>query len=172
METLYDILKILLPSLVVFFTAYYSIKLLTKNDKEKKAIESRSDSQKEITMLRLQAYERITLFLERISLSSLITRVSNNKLSPEEFHLLLLTEIRREFEHNITQQLYISHEAWKTVVDTKETIVKIINLSKVKLPKNSNLVDFTKAIIENDLVNETPTMRAIEFIKKEARELF
>lgn len=172
MEILLETIKILLPSLVVFFTAYYSIKLLTKNEQEKKTMDIKAKSQKEIILLRLQAYERLILLLERISPSALIMRLGHNELSSYELHLKLLTEIRSEFNHNITQQLYISTQAWKIVYDTKEEIAKMINIAKEKLPKDGTIKDFSKAIIESDLVNHSPTGKAIEFLKSEAQSIF
>ena len=100
-----DILFFLAPALLVFGMAYLLIKKFLDNQHRLKIIETKLLTQKEMMPLRLQAYERLTLFLERISPNNLLGRVYQPGLSVREFHLELLSNIRSEFEHNITQQL-------------------------------------------------------------------
>jgi hypothetical protein len=172
MDIFWEIIKILVPSLVVFFTAYYSIKLLTDKDKYQKALKFRSQTNKDIVFLRLQAYERMIILMERISPSNLILRLDKTGLSASEFHLDLLTTIRAEFDHNIAQQLYVSDAAWQIVCDAKEEIVKTINLAKEQLPDEENALNFSKAILEKYYQSSHPALKAINVLKEEARKLF
>ena len=123
-------------------------------------------------MLRLQAYERFILLLDRITPSNLIMRLAQNPTTVNDLHIKLLTDIRAEFDHNISQQLYISHNAWKVIKEAKEDVVKIINIAKENLTEGATLMDFTKAIVEADLKNNSPTIRATDFIKNEALSIF
>src|SRR5664280_1945156 len=111
MEVLSDILKITLPALIVFFTAWVLLRNLIKNDQDKRRQELVLQNSRTFTPIRLQAYERIVLFLERISLESLLVRVSSADMTAKQLHSALLNAIRSEFEHNLSLILYTSDAA-------------------------------------------------------------
>ena len=119
-----------------------------------KAIEAKLQSQKDIIPLRLQAYERLTVFLERISLNNLLGRVYQPGLTVREFHLELLSSIRAEFEHNISQQIYVSQEVWNSVRSAREEIVKIINTAASSIDPNAKGAELSKIIFENLMKDE------------------
>ncbi|MCX6334610.1 MAG: hypothetical protein NT092_09950 [Bacteroidia bacterium] len=98
METFYDILKMTIPALLVFFTAWVVIRNMIRNDQDKRRQELVLQNSRTVTPIKLQAYERIVLFLERISLESLLVRVSSPGMTPAQLHSALLTTIRSEFE--------------------------------------------------------------------------
>jgi Na+/H+ antiporter NhaC len=106
---LLEILKITIPSLIVFLTAYFVLKAVLKKEHESRKIEVVLQNKKIITPLRLQAYERIVLFLERISPNSIIIRLQTPNMTIGQLHKEMLTTIRTEFEHNLSQQLYLSN---------------------------------------------------------------
>src|SRR5664279_4859418 len=106
METLSDILKITIPALIVFFTAWLVLKNMIKNDQDKRRQELILQNSRVVTPIKLQAYERIILFLERISLESLLIRVSSPEMSAVQLHSAMLSALRSEFEHNLSQQIY------------------------------------------------------------------
>ena len=172
MDFISELLKICIPALIVFFTAFILIRLFLKNETEKRLIESKAQVTKETTMLRLQAYERMILFLERIDPSSMVMRMDKNKISASNFHLQLLATIRTEFEHNLAQQLYISNESWQKVINTKEEIIKQINLAKGKMKENNSALDLTKIIIANSTTVRALIISSISMLKKEASQLF
>ncbi len=87
-----------------------------------------------VTPIKLQAYERIVLFLERISLESLLLRVSSPDMSASQLHTALLNAIRNEFEHNLSQQIYMSPQAWEVVSNASSNMIKIINSEAEKMP--------------------------------------
>ncbi|MBT4968423.1 MAG: hypothetical protein HOM80_05400, partial [Bacteroidetes bacterium] len=124
MDFMLELLKIVLPAVIVFFTAFYLIKFFLKNETDKKYIENKALVNKETILLRLQAYERLVLFLERMSPSAMVMRMNKNNLSAADFHLQLLSTVRSEFEHNLAQQLYISNESWQMLVNAKEEVIK------------------------------------------------
>lgn len=110
-----EIIKYTLPAAIVFLTAYFLIMALIKNDQDKRKHEIILQNQKTVTPIRLQAYERIILFLERISLESLIMRTNKKGISSKELQASMLNTIRSEFEHNLSQQIYLTPDR-KSVV--------------------------------------------------------
>ncbi len=113
MNTFLDVLKYTIPSLIVFATAYFILKTFIESEEKKRTLEIRTKNQKLITPIRLQAYERLTLFLERISPNSVILRVQKPNMTASQLQREMLNIIRTEFEHNLSQQIYISKQAWE-----------------------------------------------------------
>ncbi len=173
MEALFEVLKYTLPSLVVFATAYFLIKSHLEAEERKRVLEYKSKNQNLITPIRLQAYERLSLFLERISPNSLIFRVQIPNMKAADLQKELLGLIRVEFEHNLSQQIYITKEAWQVIKSAKEQVIKIINSSADKVDANAPALLLSKTILENTIkAGASPTDIAIEFIKKEASTFF
>ena len=100
------------------------------------------------TMLPLQAYERLSLLADRLSLKNLVTRLHSTAFTAAELHALLLESIRNEYEHNITQQVYINPQVWKAVTNMKEQNIYIINQLADHLPQDASAMDLSKAILE------------------------
>jgi hypothetical protein len=168
METLYDILKISIPALIVFFTAWIVLKNLIRNDQDKRKQEILLQNTKVVTQIKLQAYERIVLFLERISLESLIVRVSSPEMSASQLHSALLNAIRSEFEHNLSQQIYMSPQAWEVVRNARSNMIKIINSEAEKMPEKSTGMAFSKQLLEKIMeLDKEPTRAAIDYVKGE-----
>ncbi|MBN2519659.1 MAG: hypothetical protein JXB17_04075 [Bacteroidales bacterium] len=166
-----EVLKYTLPALIVFLTAYFIIHSFVKNDQERRRNEIRMLNQKTITPIRLQAYERIVLFLERISPESLIMRLNDPKIPSGQLQSDLLSAIRAEFEHNLSQQIYISNHAWEVVKSAKSNVIKIINSAADKIKPDSPSFELSKAILESMMeVNKSPNMVAIEFLKREMEQ--
>jgi len=171
MDFFIDILKITIPALIVALTAYYLIKQLTVSSSEKKYLGIKAKTQKEVLILRLQAYERLILLMERITPDNLIMRIDSTGMNTNEFHLELLSNIRAEFDHNISQQLYVSDLVWQDVYNAKEEVTKLINLSFQQLDV-PNLMASKRKIVEVYLQSNLPALKAITSIKAEARQLF
>ncbi len=168
-----EILKYILPSLVVFFTAYLLINKFINNDQQKRKLEIILNNQKIITPIKLQAYERLILFLERISSESLIVRVQHQGMTSKQLHIALLSTIRAEFEHNISQQLYITSQAWELVKASKENMIKLINDCAVNTNPKSSSIELSRTIIEKVMEKtKSPTSVAIDFLKKEMNNFF
>lgn len=174
MNAIYEILRIILPATAVFVAAWVIIKGFLENEQHRREIEVKKTNQSSVTPLRLQAYERIVIFLERISPSNLVVRVNKNGYSVHQFHLELIKTIKNEYEHNISQQIYMSHSSWELVKNSKEEITKLINMSAAKLPHDAPGSDLAMMIlnITSNLGKKLPTEVAIEFIKKEVNQTF
>ena len=173
MEVLLEILKYTIPSLIVFGTSYLIIKSFIDNDQKKRVLEIRLANQKTITPIKLQAYERLTLFLERISPESLVVRVMDPKMTAGFLQQALLKTIRAEFEHNLSQQIYISNNAWLVIKSAKENVIKLINNAGDKVDKKAPAFELSKIIIESTINNNAnPTQAAIDFLKNEVNNYF
>lgn len=168
MEIAAEILKITIPALLVMLTAWLLLRSMIKNDQEKRRQEILLQNNRTVTPIRLQAYERIVLFLERISLESLIVRVSNTEMSANQLHTSMLITIRSEFEHNLSQQIYMSPQAWEVVKNARSNMIKIINSEVEKMPPNSTGMALSKQLLERIMeLDKEPTRAAIDYLKGE-----
>ena len=174
MDAFIEILKIVLPAGIVLLAAFLLVKRFLENDQKRRDHDVKKSNQAVITPLRLQAYERVVLFLERINPNTLVVRVNKHGYSSHQLHLELIKTIKSEYEHNLSQQIYISHGAWELVKTTKEEITKLINISATKVPQNSAGNDLAMMIlnISSNLGKKLPNDIALEFIKKEVNQNF
>lgn len=169
-----EILKYTVPALVVFATAYFMIQSFLGAEAEKRNFELRLNSNKISLPVRLQAYERITLFLERISPNNIIPRLQKPGMKARDFQIVLLNSIRSEFEHNLSQQLYISPEIWRYIENVKEEIVKVININAGRMNENSTALDLSKAVFQYFIDSEQamPTKRVLDLLKAEVKKIY
>jgi len=168
-----NLLFYIVPAILVLVTAFYLIKKFLDNQHRIKLIEAKLQTQKDIMPLRLQAYERLTLFLERISPNNLLSRVYQPGLTVRELQVELLNVIRQEFEHNVTQQIYVSPHSWNAVRNAKEEVIRLINSSASGLNPQGKGAELNKNIFEN-IVNEEslPAQKAIDFLKSEVNQYY
>ena len=168
-----DLLKIILPALIVAGAMYMVIKNYQDKEYKIRLLELRMKNAEVVLPIRLQAYERIVLFLERISPSSLLLRISSAGQNAADYHRLLLSEIRNEFNHNMSQQVYMTEQAWQQVKHAREDTVNLINKTYQEIPENAKGTELAKKVLENVLASETdPTARAITYIKQEIGQVF
>ncbi len=173
MEMLADILTIILPAVAVLITAVLITGKMVKNEKARRDKELTLEAVRTVLPIRLQAYERIVLFLERISMESLLMRSNTTPMSAQKLHGTLLNTIRSEYEHNLSQQLYISADAWEVVRSARSNMVKIINGVAKELPKTATSMDLGKNLLEEIMsMDREPTKAAIDHLKQEAASLF
>jgi hypothetical protein len=168
-----EILKYTLPALIVFLTTYLTLSKMLNNERMRLKSEAVLNNQKYITPIRLQAYERMVLLMERLSPQSLVMRSQRSGMTNQELQSLLLKTIRSEFEHNMAHQLYISDKAWEMVRMAKEDCIKYINQTALQTKPDGNSLQLSKLILENMLNREVdPTTKAISYLKEEIRTLF
>lgn len=173
MNELLEIAKYTLPSLVVLATTYLLVRNFLDIDHKRKLVDVRIGGQKIVTPIRLQSYERLTLLLERISPSNLVIRMAKNKTTVQQLQMDLMNNIRSEFDHNLSQQVYISDEAWEMVKNAKEEIIKMITVAVSKLPDDAISKDLCSVLLEMEYRTEKlPTTAAIEYLKNEVRQMF
>jgi uncharacterized protein YjaZ len=173
MATVLELLKYILPSLIVFLTAYFLVRSLLLNDRRKEKLNIILNNQKVITPVRLQAYERMAIFLERISLENLLPRVHNKGMTNQQLQSKLVGMIKEEYDHNLSQQIYISSEIWQYIRKAKENTINLVNTQAGKIDPNAPSISLSKALLEHLMeINETPAQVALENLKKEVRNIF
>lgn len=184
MGELLEILKYILPAGIVLLTSWLLLKsfLDTQQEIQKRELKIKLDElqlqlkqedKKYVTPIRLQAFERIVLFLERISPQSLIFRVQKPGQKVFQLQNELLKTIRDEYEHNLSQQLYISKESWGMVKAAKEEVVKMINTAAAATKPDDESLELSRRVFEATIgVEKQPTDRAIDMLKKEIYRLF
>jgi hypothetical protein len=168
-----EILKYTVPSLVVFLTVFYVLHSYFEDQEKKRQFKTALKNRKLITPLRLQAYERVILFLERISPESLIMRISQTGMTSKQLQSEILTSVRAEFEHNLSQQLYLSNEAWEMVKSARSNTIKLVNMASDKVSGDSPYIQLSTTMLEMVMeMEKTPSSAAIDFLKKEVQKLF
>jgi hypothetical protein len=174
MNAFVEIFKILIPAGAVFAAAYFLVNRFLDNDQKRREHELKKVSQGAITPLKIQAYERIIIFLERINPNSLVVRVNKNNMSARQLHLELINSIKTEYEHNLSQQIYLSSGAWELVKTSKEEIIQLVNISSSKVAPDANSSDLAMTIlnITANLGKKLPNDVAIDYIKKEIAQNF
>ena len=172
-DTVLEILKYILPSLIVFLTTWYLASGYFRREDKKRSLKLSLNNQNLITPLRLQAYERIILYLERINPENLLMRLNKQGQTCQQLQNELLFTIRAEFEHNLSQQIYISNKAWELLKNAKNSTLQLINEAAEKTDKNLPSFNLSKAILENIMAKEkNPASEAILFIKNEINRYF
>lgn len=173
MEIVAEILKITVPPLLVFLAGYYVMRKMLQQEREKLKLQLRKEKARDFTPMQLQAYERLILFLERITPNNMVLRVHKKGASARFLHLELIKTIRTEFEHNLVQQLYVSSGSWKLVTGAKEEMLKLVNVAASGLEPDATAEDLSRVLIEKTAeVQNMPTKVAIEYLKKEVRRMF
>ncbi len=172
MEIIYDLVKILVPSGLVLITAWVLISKMIKNDQDRRRNEIVLMNSRTVLPVRLQAYERIIMFLERISMESLLVRVNRQGMTAGQLHSTLLTTIRSEFEHNLSQQIYMTPQVWEVIKNARSNTIKIINSIAEAIPESATSVDLSRTLLEKVMeLEKEPTQVAIEFVKAEIARL-
>lgn len=173
METFLEILKYTIPSLVMGAVVYFIFDSFYRKEERKLLVELKRENNKITLPSRLQAYERLTLLMERISPGSLVMRLSTTHLTSAQMHAELLKALRSEFDHNITQQVYVSRTAWEAVKNAKEETVKLVNYAASHVGTEAKGVDLAKTILEMTMQMENlPTQVACDVLREEAAGLY
>lgn len=126
LSVILEIVKITIPALIVFFTAYYMLKTYMDKQYQIRLLELKQAGQKNLLPLRLQAYERLMLLCERIDIPNLVTRLRSDELNASSLRSALLVGIQQEFEHNLSQQVYVSENLWEILKMARQETVEVI----------------------------------------------
>ena len=173
MDAVVELLKLVIPAAAVLYAMYLVMQGFINRDLEARRLEIRGKSIETVLPNRLQAYERICLLLERISPQNLLIRVGHAGLSSIDYQRVLLEEIRNEYNHNVSQQVYMSDAVWSLVKNSREDLVMLINESASSLAEGATGLDLAKRIIERSLEkNLDPIGHALSELKKEIQQTF
>lgn len=173
MDQILEILKYTIPALIVFLTVVVILRSWSRNEEKRRKKEFNMHISDDILPIRLQAYERSILLLERISPDSMILRMSRKDYSARQLQQELLSNLTSEFEHNIAQQTYMSTGAWEKVKAAKNQIINLINDTAKEVKPDASGTTLGKLILERLAELKTsPSQTAIEFLKQEVKTLF
>lgn len=158
----------ILPAAVTGFVAYYMFNGFLKNQSSEKKIEILTQKKKDSLPIKLQAYERMLLFCERINPVKMLVRIKPISENTKEYLQLVIANIEQEFEHNLVQQIYISDETWMSVLAAKSAIINKLKLvaetaNSANDLRENTLIEYSKKL--------PPTETAISFIKSEVKKL-
>ena len=159
------------PALITGLIAYYFFKEHTKNEDGRRRFLLKKDMQVNAMPLRLQAYERMAIFLERISPSKLITRVRPTSSDKESYEELLVANIEQEFEHNLSQQIYITDDCWNIICAAKNATIQLIRkASKLETTDSANKL---REVVLTEVINKRPPSdTALSYIKQEVGDMW
>lgn len=167
---LLQLLSSLLPAAIVGVVAFYFFKMHTTNEEKRRRYLLRRENQNTALPIRLQAYERMTLFLERISMGKILLRIKPSNLTKEDYERLLTSTIDQEFEHNLSQQIYMSAKCWNVIKTSKNATIGIIRKTAQK--EDIESADKLREVILTNLMDQAaPTDAALDFVKKEVRNI-
>ena len=157
-----------IPALVTGAVAYFVMSGLRTQETNERKLDLLAQKKKESLPIRLQAYERMLLFCERINPVKMLVRIKPIGDSPEAYLQLLLASIEQEFQHNMVQQLYISDECWSVVIASKTAVInKLKKVSKT----SDTATDFREKVFLEYSKKAPATDTAIAFLKNEVKKI-
>jgi hypothetical protein len=172
-QTILELLKYTVPAIVVLIATTIIVKRFLTTDLRAKEVEMLRENQHTTVRLRLQAYERLVLYIERIHPRQLVPRVYQPGMTVADLHAVLVYTIRSEFEHNLSQQIYVSGKVWDTLRNVKEQELNMINTIVQQLNPEDPAKELHKRIVDYVLTAEgdLPTDAALQFINEEAKSV-
>ncbi|MFB6319333.1 hypothetical protein [Saccharicrinis sp. FJH54] len=173
MNELWEVIKFIIPALLVWWAVYVTQNRFFKQSEKNRYFELKNNNQKVTTPLKFRAYERMILFLERITPENLVLRVQRYDMNSMQLHSELLKTIRMEYEHNLSQQLYVSPEAWVLIITAKESVVKLLNSTVSGINPQAPSIELSKEFIEEyHNAGKTPVDLAKQQLQKEVSQYF
>lgn len=178
-ELLIQVVIYMGPAIAVFAAVYFFTTKWYEIQKDKLKVQSielsrpvaeqkKAGMNKDFLPMQVDAYQRLVLFLERIAPNNMIMRLNNPGLPAGAFQAKLIETIRQEYEHNLAQQIFVSKDAWKLTKNTKEEVLKIINMAATKMPPTAMANDLCRGIFEiTAQLERQPTEGSISFLKEE-----
>tara|TARA_R110002012_G_scaffold167716_3_gene331156 strand:+ start:1545 stop:2075 length:531 start_codon:yes stop_codon:yes gene_type:complete len=173
--TVLNLLYFSIPALITGALAYFLLQQFFKNEESRRENDNYNlkniETTKESLPIRLQAYERMSLYLERISPNNLLLRVSPITDDSKGYENLLIQNIEQEFEHNLAQQIYLTDDCWNVINTSKNGVIKIIR--KSNLDEKIKTADKLREAILKDMVEKpSPTLIALSYIRNEVSKLW
>ncbi len=171
MTTLLDQFDYILPAILVMILAVYMLNKVLNHDHTRRVFEYKKSAAKQMVPLRANAYERLTLFLERIQPTNILVRVQPPGMKSMSLHAALIQTIRSEYDHNMSQQVYVSDEAWNLINQAKDQLLTVINEQVRSVAPSSDATEFGKLIIEASVEEQKWLIDdALTLLKKEFRD--
>ncbi|MGB5378838.1 hypothetical protein [Muriicola sp.] len=169
-DGIFQLFGFLLPAVVTGAVAFYFFRLHTKNEEGRRRYLLHKYSQKNTLPIRLQAYERMALFLERISIPNLVVRVAPKSADKADYENLLIKNIENEYEHNLSQQIYMSDECWNVIKASKSATIQAIRRAGMSESDSSDKL--REDILNQTMDMQSPSATALAYVKREISELW
>ena len=170
-ERIIDLFLFAIPTMITGFIAYYFFKEHTKNEDGRRRYLLHKDMQVNSMPLRLQAYERMAIFLERITPSKLLIRVAPLSSNKEDYEALIIASIEQEFEHNLSQQIYLTDDCWNIICAAKNATIQLIRKASL-LEKTDTANKLREVVLTEMMEKRAPSDAALSFIKQEVSEMW
>lgn len=170
----YELLKLIIPQLGILVLVYFFLNHWLQRDKILQAKKRKDDFNQLILPNQIHAFERMVLFMERISPSSIIPRLNQPNLTAQEFQFLLTQEISNEYQHNLSQQLYIPNQTWNMISLAKDQMIQEIIQAAQSLPNNASSKELSLKLLSDTAMSKgkLSTSSVIEALKKDLYKLF
>ncbi len=170
-ENITLVILAIVPTFIVGIIAYFFFKEHVKNEDHRRDHIISKGLQSEAMPIRLQAYERMVLFLERISPNKLLIRVSPLSEDKDQYENLLIQSIEQEYEHNLSQQIYVSDDCWNTINTAKNATIQLIR--KAAMSEKTNSADKLREVVLTELMEKIPpTNIALSFVRNEVSKMW
>ncbi|MCW5515380.1 hypothetical protein [Muriicola sp. Z0-33] len=169
-DGIFQLFAYMLPAVITGVIAFYFFRLHTRNEEGRRRFLLHKDSQKNAMPIRLQAYERMALFLERIAIPSLVVRVAPKSSDKNDYENLLIRTIENEFDHNLSQQIYMSDECWNIIKAAKSATIQMIR--KAGMSETDSADKLREDILTQTMDKPSPSATALSFVKKEIGDLW
>jgi len=169
-DQVFQLFAFALPSIITGAIAFYFFRMHTKNEDGRRRFLLHKDSQTTTLPIRLQAYERMALFLERISIPSLVVRVAPKTADKNAYEKLLIRTIENEFEHNLSQQIYLTDECWNIIKAAKSATIQMIR--KAAMSETDSADKLREDVLTETMDKQNPSATALAFVKKEISGLW
>ncbi len=168
-----DVIKYTIPALIVFLTIYFLGKQFFTQQTQQKILDDRMQHRDKSMTIKLQAYERLVLFCDRIDVVNLALRLSSKDLSADDMMNAMLISVQKEFEHNLAQQIYVSDKLWQIISQAKTGTINLITAAKSELPSSASATDLLNAISKKmNEIKMNPAETAKSALRSEASQLF
>lgn len=173
LDYLFELFKILIPASAVVIVVQVMLKSHFDDLKRRDNLFVSKSKSEDLRPLQMQAYERLILFLERLQPDNLMMRMQRPGMSARVLHTSMLKAIRQEYEHNMTQQLYVSPSAWKLVLMARDELTKLVNIASTQLPEEATAIDLANQMMAVIVkLEKLPTDVAIQGLKMEFQSKF
>lgn len=169
-DKLLELMFYVLPAAVTGAVAFNFFRAFVKNEDKRRRFSQMKQAQRVTLPLRLQAYERMTLFLERIDPAKLLLRVTPISSDKNDYMNYVVAHIEQEFEHNMTQQIYVSDECWAVINTAKSAIIQQLRKTAMS-PDVKDADAFREVVISDSFGKESASFSALSFIKNEVSEI-
>lgn len=169
-DKIVELLFYTLPALVTGGVAYYFFKMFVDNEEGRRRYQLRRAGRKTALPLRLQAYERMTLFLERIDPAKLMVRIAPGSDDKSEYESYLISQIEQEYEHNLTMQIYVSDDCWSIITTAKNATIQLIR--KTALQETvTTAAGLRETILRDQFDRPSPSSAALSYLRNEVKDL-